>query len=187
MNIEEIIKAVESAECAGKKPMLIGIDGKCASGKSTLASALAEKLSADVIHMDDFFLRPEQRCAERYAEPGGNSDRERLIDEVIRPLISGERFSYRPFDCHRMDFGEPVEVTTSDITIIEGTYSCHPDLWDYYALHIFLSTDYNVQLERIARRSPDKVEEFKNRWIPLEENYFSAFNIRERCELKFDT
>ncbi len=188
MNIDEIVRTVSSAACSiGKRPLLIGIDGRCASGKSTLSAALADELSAGVIHMDDFFLRPEQRHPERYAQPGGNVDLERLLDEVIVPLREGKRFSYRPFDCHRMDFGEPVEVAPADVMIIEGTYSCHPDLWDYMGLHVFLSTTYENQLERIARRSPDKVEDFKNRWIPLEEKYFSVFGIQDRCEIKFDT
>ncbi len=181
-------RTVESAAARiGKRPLLIGIDGRCASGKSTLSSALADRMRACVIHMDDFFLRPEQRRPERYAQPGGNSDRERLVSEVIVPLLYGVRFSYRPFDCHRMDFGETIEVVPGDVVIIEGTYSCHPELWDYFGLHVFLSTSPESQLERIKLRSPGKVEDFRNRWIPLEERYFTAFGIRERCEIKFDT
>ena len=49
--------------------------------------------------MDDFFLRPEQRTPERYAEPGGNVDRERFLAEVLIPLRAGETVQYRRFDC----------------------------------------------------------------------------------------
>ena len=52
--------------------VLIAIDGSCTSGKTTLAAALQEKYLCGVFHMDDFFLRPEQRTDERFAEPGGN-------------------------------------------------------------------------------------------------------------------
>ena len=46
---------------------VVAIDGKCTSGKTTLASKLAEIYDCNVFHMDDFFLRPEQRTPERFA------------------------------------------------------------------------------------------------------------------------
>ena len=38
-------------------PLLIAIDGRCASGKTTLSSYLQKELNCNVIHMDYFFLR----------------------------------------------------------------------------------------------------------------------------------
>ena len=58
--------------------VIVAIDGKCTSGKTTLAGRLAEIYDCNVFHMDDFFLRPEQRTAERFAEVGGNVDYERF-------------------------------------------------------------------------------------------------------------
>ena len=49
--------------------------------------------------MDDFFLRPEQRTAQRLAQSGGNVDWERFQAEVLIPLRQGISFSYRPYDC----------------------------------------------------------------------------------------
>ena len=46
---------------AAKNTVIVAIDGKCTSGKTTLASKLAEIYDCNVFHMDDFFLRPEQR------------------------------------------------------------------------------------------------------------------------------
>ena len=77
---------------------IISIDGRCASGKTTLASALQKKLpDSQVVHLDDFFLRPEQRTPERYATPGKNVDAERLIAEVLDPYISSQGIVYAPF------------------------------------------------------------------------------------------
>lgn len=36
------------------KPLLVAIDGRCASGKSTLAKDLQKQLDCNVIHMDEF-------------------------------------------------------------------------------------------------------------------------------------
>ena len=67
-----------------KDMVIVAIDGKCTSGKTTLASKLTEIYDCNVFHMDDFFLRPEQRTPERFVEVGGNGDRRKfcVIDNV---------------------------------------------------------------------------------------------------------
>lgn len=178
--IESYIRSTRST----KAPLIIAIDGRCGSGKSTLANELASRLTAELIHADDFFLRPEQRTAERLAEAGGNLDRERLRDEVLRPLQSGDAFAYRPFDCSTQSLQAPVTVEPAQIVIVEGSYSCHPDLWEYYDLHIFANISPDEQIRRItARNDAIWTKRFVEQWIPMEERYFDAFAIRERCEI----
>ena len=62
-----------------KDHLLIAIDGRCGSGKSTLGAYLQQKMHGNLLHMDDFYLRPEQRTPKRREEPGGNVDRERFL------------------------------------------------------------------------------------------------------------
>ncbi|MBD5558987.1 MAG: uridine kinase [Clostridia bacterium] len=170
------------------RPVLMCIDGRCASGKSTLAALLAGRLEANVVHADDFYLQPFQRTPERYAEPGGNLDRERLLAEVIRPWQEKGAFSYRPYDAHDDTFGAAIDCPHRDVTIIEGSYSTHPDLWPAYDLHVFLTVDTKTQLHRIRIRNGEEgKKEFVERWIPLEEHYFGSSNPADRCELCFET
>lgn len=167
-------------------PVLLAIDGRCGSGKTTLARVLQEKSSAAVVHMDDFFLRPQQRTPERFAEPGGNVDRERVQEEVLIPFKLGRPVVYRPYDAHKPAMLEPVHLEPSSITIIEGSYSCHPALWDFYDVRVFLDVEPEEQLRRIeARSGPEKLEAFKSRWIPLEEAYLGAFTPEEKCDFSF--
>lgn len=169
------------------RPFLIAIDGRCAAGKSTLANSLGQRLKSSVFHMDDFFLQPHQRTEERLKEAGGNVDRERFAEEVLKPLSEGNNVLYRPFDCKTTGFFAPIEVPYSQIAVIEGSYSCHPELWDFYGMHIFLNVDTKEQMRRIEKRNGANYEAFKNKWIPLEERYFKEFGIMERCELVFET
>ena len=90
--------------------VIVAVDGKCTSGKTTLAARLAEIYDCNVFHMDDFFLRPEQRTPERFAEVGGNVDYERFQEEVLLPLKSGKAFSYRPFDCSTFTLAAPSQI-----------------------------------------------------------------------------
>lgn len=186
--IETILREIRTTQDrkGQGQPVLLAIDGRCAAGKTTLARALQERLSCNVVPMDDFFLRPEQRTPERYQEPGGNVDRERFWEEVLLPLKSGTAFCYQPFDCRRMALGKPIYVSPKAITIIEGAYSCHPALWDFYDLHVFLTLSPNVQLRRLTDRNPEMLERFLQQWIPLEEQYFHAYDLETRCELRFD-
>lgn len=170
-----------------KDRVLIAIDGRCASRKTTLAKKLKEELFCNVIHMDDFFLRPTQRTAERYDEPGGNVDRERFLAEVLQPLQMGKAFSYSPFDCHTIALGEPITVKPNAITVIEGTYSCHPALLEFYDLHIFLTTTPEKQFDRLAKRNGANIQMFCEKCIPLEERYFTAYKPNVKCEIVFET
>lgn len=179
-------RIVEAAEqlLMKKEYIVIALDGRCASGKTTLAARLKEELSWEVIHMDDFFLRPEKRTKERLTTPGGNVDYERFAEEVMKPLQAHVDFSYRPYDCHTGSLKEPVWINRNPVTIIEGAYSCHPQLWEYYDLHIFLDVEKNVQRERILLRNGSRgAENFVLKWIPLEETYFKAYGIKEKCEI----
>ena len=125
-NTLEIVKQQIDALLEEQNFVTVAIDGKCTSGKTTLASQLAEIYDCNVFHMDDFFLRPEQRTPERFAEVGGNVDYERFCEEVLFPLKSGKTFSYRPFDCSTFTLAASVTVTPKKLNIIEGTYSHHP-------------------------------------------------------------
>lgn len=166
--------------------VLVAIDGRCASGKTTLAAGLRERTGCGVVHMDDFFLRPEQRTPERLARPGENVDWERFLVEVLLPLRQDGGAVYRPYDCRTQSMGDPITLERSAVVVVEGSYSCHPALWDSYDLHVFLDVDPEEQLRRIrARNGARGAQVFRDRWIPLEERYFQAFSIPQRCELSF--
>lgn len=178
---EEIICRIEKMQ-RDHLPFLVAIDGRCASGKTTVASIIAQKLDCDVVHMDDFFLQMNQRTPERLAEPGGNVDYERVGAEVLQPAKHGQPIEYRKFDCSRMDFGEAVKLIPEKYLLVEGAYSCHPKLRDYFDLRIFMTIDADTQMARIKERNGDeRAQMFRDRWIPLEETYIRECNVRECC------
>ena len=179
-----LIKSQILSKIATRGRVIVAIDGRCGSGKTTLAQSLAASLSATLIHADDFFLRASQRTPDRLAEPGGNLDRERLLSELILPLSEGRDTTYRPYICSLAALGAPVAVKAAEIVIVEGSYSHHPDLAPYYDLRVFLDTPPTLQLKRLSLREPEeKLEAFITRWIPLEEKYISALSVKDKADI----
>ena len=180
--IESIRKRIDDLLCL-RNQVIVAIDGSCTSGKTTLATRLAEIYDCNVFHMDDFFLRPEQRTQERYAEVGGNVDYERFREEVLLPLKSGKPFSYRPFDCSTFTLSDPVTVTPRKLNIIEGSYSHHPYFGDPYDLKILLTIPPELQQQRILQRPAFLHERFFEEWVPMENRYFEKFRISDKCDV----
>lgn len=178
--IDELKKTVD--------PLIIAIDGCSGSGKSTWARFLQSIYGGRVIHMDDFFLQPEQRSKERLLEPGGNIDYERFEREVEAGLRSGRPFSYHVYDCQKRMMTDQVQVGPAKIFWIEGVYSQHP-LWsDLFHLKIFLDISPEQQQKNVLKRSGSELfRRFMSEWIPLETLYFSQCAIRQKADLIIET
>ena len=181
---EELLSEIDRRlETDKNKDLIIAVDGRCASGKTTLAAFLREKYDCNVFHMDDFFLRPEQKTAERLSEPGGNIDHERFLSEVLLPLYEGRDVLFQRYDCFRKCLESPVHAERKRLNIVEGVYSLHPDLSDYYDMTVFLDVSEEEQRKRILKRNtPLMAEKFFSAWIPLEERYFDDLGIREKAD-----
>lgn len=179
---EKLIQAIK-ALLVEDRPVIVAIDGPCAAGKTTLAGKLQEMFECNLFHMDDFFLRPEQRTEERFQEPGGNVDYERFRDELLTPLKAGKAFSYRPFDCKTFSLAQPVEVSPKKLTIVEGSYSHHPFFENPYDLKVFLDITPELQRQRILMRPAFLHQRFFEQWIPMENGYFEAFSVKEQADL----
>lgn len=170
---------------ARQERVTVALEGGSASGKTSLSRLLEAVYDCNVFHMDDFFLQPHQRTPERFAEPGGNVDRERFQTEVLQPLMKGDAFEYRVFDCSQMALGETVAVQPKRLNVVEGAYSMHPLLSHAYDVSAFLCIDPERQVQRILRRNGAKMQQrFLNEWIPLEHRYFEHMSVPERCTLQ---
>lgn len=168
--------------------LIIGIDGRCGSGKSTIGSDLAKRFDGNCFHMDDFYLPLSMRTPERMSKPGGNVHYERFIDEVAIPLKRHETVHYRHYDTINQRLTEPIHFSSTQVTVIEGAYAFHPAINDLYDFKIFMTHSEQKQLERIERRNGEKKrKEFELRWIPLEELYIRSCQPEKDVDLYLDT
>lgn len=163
-----------------KPSMIITIEGPSGSGKTTLAKELSLIATSSVFSLDDFFLPPNKKTPERLMLPGGIVDYERFKEEVIDNL-NNKKISYHRYDCHH-EMYEKIETVINPLVIIEGVYSAHPYFGQYYDYLIYLDINLENQLERIKIRSGiQMLNRFINEWIPLENKYFSYYQIKEKA------
>lgn len=167
-----------------KDKVIIALDGRSLSGKTTAAELLSLIFDASVIHMSDFALPVEKRTRERYAEPGGNVDYHRFRDEVARYIKKNESFSYRTYDNNYLDFGAYIEIEPKPLMIVEGTYSQHIEYRSIYDLKVFFDIDYNTQRQIAYNMAgPEGIGEFCDVFLPLENKYFDASEIKDKSHM----
>lgn len=158
-----------------KGQAIVAIDGRCASGKTTLGERMAQQYGCTVFHMDDFYLRAEQRTEARMSTPGENVDYERFEEEILIPLRENKPVYLRRIIHGLFVPGEAEEVKPTPLVIVEGAYSSHPMLRKYYDYSVFLTIDSESQSQRILKRNGAVNHKmFVARWIPLEERYFAT-------------
>ena len=168
--------------------VIIAIDGPSATGKTTFAKNIKKHFDCNVFHMDDFFLPAEKKTEERLATPGGNVDWERFKEQVLDKIRTGEPFTYDIYHCGTGDVTKSKVITPKRLNIVEGVYAMHPELREAYEYELFFDVARPKQLDRIKRRSSEKMlKRFVDEWIPLEDLYFKTFNTKKEADFCFDT
>lgn len=168
-----------------RKYRVVAIDGPCASGKSTVSKLLSSFFACPCIHMDDYFLRPEQRTSQREQEIGGNIDYERFDQEINQALLNHQDIHMRAFDCSSQQLRKEIVIEDPQWLIIEGSYAHHPKLDTLSKFKIFMDIDPVEQMERLKKRSPQHLQSFIEKWIPMENAYFETFSIKEKSDYVF--
>jgi uridine kinase len=180
MNIEKII--------ASRKPkvgnvMLIAIDGHGGSGKSALAELLSQKLSAQIIHQDNFasWDNPLNWWP-------------KLIKQVFEPIETGANtLSYERSKWWENHHPEPaIDEPVTPIMILEGVSSLRKEFRDYISLSIFVDTPIEICLKRgLARDSgtgkpKEEIRKLWEQWLKDENEYIARDNPKEYADIVID-
>jgi uridine kinase len=169
--------------------VLIGLDGRGASGKSTLARALAGLLGATtIVELDDFYRPTATRLAPGHPDIGGDFEWRRLRDQVLVPLSQGRSARYQRYDWPTDALAEWHAVPTGGRVIVEGNYSTRRELHAFYDLRVWLQAPHPVRLGRgRARGGLDSERLWLDVWMPEEERYLAADDAPARADVVIDT
>jgi uridine kinase len=152
----------------------VGIDGFGASGKSTLARAIAELLPGSaVISIDDFA---------RAGIPDWN--RELFTIEVVEPLRCGQTALYRHWDLLADAPREWVEVPPGNPVIVEGVSAIDARLRVPWDVTLWVDAPAEVRRARImARDDPLLLERWRTDWWPGEQAYAEFQRPQKRVDV----
>lgn len=155
----------------------MAIDGEGGAGKSTLAAWLAAAVGAVTVVCLDDFARP--------SAPGW--DRERLIRQVLDPLLAGCPGCYQRWDWSTDRGAEWHEVPVGGVVIVEGVSAIREELSDRWDLTVWVSTPRAVRLERgVARDGEALRQRWLEVWMPEEDAYVVAQRPAGRADLLVD-
>ena len=151
----------------------VGIDGFGASGKSTLAHAIAQSLpGSTVISIDDFA---------RAGIPDWNQELFTL--EVVEPLRCGRTALYRHWDLVADAPLEWVEVPPGEPVIVEGVSAIDKRLRVPWDVTLWVDAPEEIRRARImARDAPLLLDRWHFDWWPSEQAYARSQQPEERVD-----
>ncbi|MCD6368022.1 MAG: cation diffusion facilitator family transporter [Candidatus Aenigmarchaeota archaeon] len=138
-----------------KPPIIIGIAGASASGKSFFGKMLSKKLNATLINLDMFYKKNSRELATNF---GNNFDHPKLMDfEYIRSVLESIKKGTKSVKIPKYSFkhGRRIGYETKNIrnvVVVEGLYTFYKDLKKYMDLKIVVESEtHHLLLKRLVR------------------------------------
>lgn len=179
------------------RPLFVGIDGRSGAGKSTLASAIAEELGRAVVAVIEGDAFYSGGSGESWDRRSAEEKAAHVIDwrrqaDVLADLQANGRAEWFPFDWEASNWdSEPAplsdEVMSTEcrsIVILEGAYSCRPELQPLLDLTVLLDPTSEVRRAQLLAREGDAYRSaWEHRWSEAEDHYFSIIMPSDRFDL----
>ena len=178
-SVEQIVAAIAAVD---PKPysLFVAIDGRSGAGKSTLAAEVGAALDEClVIDCDDFYgggtsAEWDARSARANSARAMDWRQQRAVLGSLRDTgsASWRAYDWEAFDGSRVQ--EPTVVHASRVVILEGAYSCRPELSDLLDVRVLVEATDAMRRARLQRREgADYNDPWFGRWEAAEEWYFS--------------
>lgn len=176
VSVTALAEAVRAARPRLGQVRLVCVDGPAGSGKSTLAAALADRLGAAVVHLDDLY--------EGWSGLGGVW--ERVEEQVLRPLEQGRPGRYQRYDWDAGVFAEWHDLPVPDHLVLEGCGSAPRAVDGRAVLIVWVDAAADVRLERGLARDGDGMRDHWLRWMGIEAEHFAREQTPERADVVVD-
>ena len=205
-NLDNILNfvALNILDIKSPTPLIIGIDGKDASGKTTfadnLSSALQTLTNRKIIRISlDNFFQPRAIRSQKTDQARGcyedTFDTKGIIENIFNTLDQSYEYTTKIFD-YKTD--SPVEIKLFQagpdaILIIDGVFLHRPEFhgrWDYTVL---LEVADEVAIERGAVRDSGRIggldlarQKYISRYIASQKIYYTECSPEKKSNLIID-
>jgi phosphoglycolate phosphatase len=184
-------------------PVVVGINGIDASGKTSFAVNLAKYLRSrghktECVHLDDFHNPRDIRYQledeiESYLKYAFNL--KGLEEEPLAPIKEGGKINKELalLDLKTDTFASHKEyrIDRETIVIVEGVLLYREPVDKYFDYRVFLDISFEELLRRVAERDvplygKEFLERYHRKYIPIQKRYLESCRPVERCDLIID-
>lgn len=151
-------------------PVLVGIDGRSGSGKTTFAQQLATELAplaVECVEVEDFIG----------GWHGLSRDIGRVAHIVSELQASGEATA-TPWDWYAGEWAEPIQLPHSkqiDAALIVGCGSTSKLVRPHLDATVWIEVDENIRRKRVEERDPYDWSDYWQVWARQEEELLAEF------------
>ncbi len=169
--VEQLLEAIAAAPRRAAATRVIAIDGRSGAGKSTLAAALAGRVPAALVALEDL-----------YGGWDGLQDGVgRLCGDVLSPFAQGRAARVPRYDWGAGAWLEPRTLEPPEILIVEGVGAGALAAAPYTSLLAWVQAPAALRLERALTRRPGDAHAWE-RWARQEDAYVERERPQERAD-----
>ena len=160
---------------AQKNPLIVAVDGRSASGKSTFGQHLAKFLHAPIVHTDD--VAWHHSFFDWYPL---------LIEHILKPFKAGQAVNWTPESWQTRGREGAIVAPIAPMLIVEGVSASRLELQNWIDYSIWLETDLDVAEKRGLIRDGPEAHDFWFEWQAAERPFLEIDRPWERADLMVD-
>ncbi|MCK9893529.1 dephospho-CoA kinase [Frankia sp. AgB32] len=152
---------------------VLAVDGRSGGGKTTLARAVAGRLGAPVLPMDDLYDGWD----------GLASGVGQLVEGILRPLADGRRPRWRRYDWAAGRYGALVTLDPVGLLVVEGVGAGARAAAPLLSGLVYVAAPASLRRRRALARDGDTFIPHWDRWAGQEERYLAADDVAGRADI----
>ncbi len=141
---------------------------------------------AVLVQGDDFF-RTASDPNRSEIEIAGLYDLRRLASQVLIPHSEGREPAYQSYSWEADSLGDWVREPSGSPLIVDGVYSTHVALRDFYDLRVWVTSPHEIRLSRGLERDGETAKsKWVDVWMPAEDRYIAEQAPHDHAHLVLD-